>query len=91
MYIPIDDEESESEKQMSAAQRKVRKERDYRLARQKVHDSIDGWAKMFRGEKGKEYFEVGRVVRKKDWLEKRAVPELCERAKNLRKKRRPGQ
>ncbi|KAI9709113.1 MAG: hypothetical protein M1820_003559 [Bogoriella megaspora] len=54
-------------------------------AKQKVRDVIEGWGKMFRGEKGKkEYFEVGKVKREPGWLERLPKRELCERAAKVR-------
>lgn len=85
MYIPLED--AECDKKLSAAEKKIRRERDVRVARKKVQETVEGWAVMFRGEGGKKYFPVGEVVREKGWLEKLPARELCRRAQNLRKPR----
>lgn len=75
-------------KGVSKAEIKTRRERERRLARKKVHDTVEGWAKMFRGEGGKPYYKVGEVKREEGWLEKLPKRELCQRARNLRPKRK---
>ncbi|KAI7498080.1 hypothetical protein KC367_g5375 [Hortaea werneckii] len=65
---------------------KSQREQALRQARKQVHATIEGWGKMFRGETGKEYFEVGKVVREEGWLD--AVPrrEICAQAERGRPK-----
>jgi len=99
-YMPVDAEEVVSldengkvrktggKKDLTKAQEKVRHEREMRLAKKKVQDTIEGWSRMFKGEAGKDYFKVGEVVREEGWMEKLPVRDLCERAKNTRPKRR---
>ncbi|TKX19330.1 hypothetical protein C1H76_8516 [Elsinoe australis] len=87
MYIPLEDENEE----VSKGELKKRRERDVRVAKEKVRQGIEGWARVFKGETGKNYFEVGKVKREEGWLEKMPVRELCEKAKGQRKKRKPGQ
>ncbi|GAB7343865.1 hypothetical protein MBLNU457_1830t2 [Dothideomycetes sp. NU457] len=99
-YMPVDAEEVESydengryrktggKKDLTPAQEKVRRELETRKAKKKVQDTIEGWAFMFSGKAGKDYFEVGQVVRPEGWLEKLPVRELCQRAQNTRPKRR---
>ncbi|KAI5196903.1 cytochrome b5 [Aureobasidium subglaciale] len=82
-YIPVDDDVG-----VSKAELKKRRERDTRLAKKRVHDTIDGWSRMFRGEAGKDYFEVGKVKREEGWLEKLPRRKLCEQAQNQRPKRK---
>ncbi|PNS18260.1 Membrane steroid-binding protein 1 [Sphaceloma murrayae] len=89
MYIPLDDEEAD--KALSKGELKTRRERETRLAKEKVRQGIEGWAKVFRGDTGKNYFVVGKVKREEGWLEKMPQRELCEKAKGQRKKRKPGQ
>lgn len=84
MYVPLEDD---SDKALSSSEKKVRRERDVRVARKRVEETVEGWAVMFRGEGGKKYFPVGEVVRPKGWLEKLPKRELCRRAQNLRKPR----
>lgn len=45
---------------------------------------------MFRGEGGKEYFEVGKVLRKEGWLEKEPKKKLCAQALKGRPKPKAG-
>ncbi|KAF2461802.1 hypothetical protein BDY21DRAFT_277101 [Lineolata rhizophorae] len=70
------------------AELRERAEREWEEARSKVHDAIEGWAKTYRGETGKEYFEVGWIKREKGWLERLEPRGLCEGAKNMRPKRK---
>jgi predicted heme/steroid binding protein len=98
MYIPMDvpDDEltdeirkkkAEWKKGMTKAKEKTLREREYRQARKKVRDGLEHWAEMFRGEKGKNYFEVGKVKREKGWLKKLPRRELCDAAKKARPRR----
>lgn len=66
---------------------KTRREREYRLARKQVHNTIAGWAQVFSGAKGKPYFKVGEIIREPGWLEKLPRRELCEAAAKQRPKR----
>ncbi|KEQ85132.1 cytochrome b5, partial [Aureobasidium pullulans EXF-150] len=95
-YIPIDDDVDENgelkrvggRKGVTKAELKKRKERETRLARKRVHDTIEGWSRMFKGEAGKNYFEVGKVKREEGWLERLPRRELCEQAQKQRPKRK---
>ncbi|KAK3725355.1 hypothetical protein LTR37_000325 [Vermiconidia calcicola] len=86
-YVPIDiprfDEEGGTK---VLPEQKKRREVELRKARRKVRDTVEGWQGMFRGEGGKDYFEVGRVVREEGWLEKSPKKGLCERAEKGRPK-----
>ncbi|KAK3112412.1 hypothetical protein LTR53_011335 [Teratosphaeriaceae sp. CCFEE 6253] len=53
---------------------------EVRRAKKQVVDTIEGWAKMFRGDGGKQYFEVGKVVREDGWLEREPKRALCAQA-----------
>lgn len=90
-YVPLDEPEpegeGEGEKKLSKGEIKTRREREMRLARKKVNDTIEGWARMFRGEGGKPYFLVGEVRRGEGWLERLPRRELCEGAQKQRPKR----
>lgn len=99
-YVPVDpDEDAEDvaadgelrrkggKKGISKAELKIRNEREYRLARKRVQETIEGWAKMFRGEGGKNYFHVGEVKRTPGWIDALPKRELCERAQKQRPKR----
>ncbi|THW33240.1 cytochrome b5 [Aureobasidium pullulans] len=95
-YVPVDDDVDENgelkrvggRKGVTKAELKKRKERETRLARKRVHDTIEGWSRMFKGEAGKNYFEVGKVKREEGWLEKLPKRELCEQAQKQRPKRK---
>ncbi|KAI7230162.1 hypothetical protein KC330_g7089 [Hortaea werneckii] len=65
---------------------KSQREQALRQARKQVQATIDGWGKMFRGETGKGYFEVGKVVREEGWLEKLPRREICAQAERGRPK-----
>lgn len=88
MFIPIDDPEEDAK--LSSGEKKTRRERDIRLAKAQVKEGIEGWAKLFSGSTGRDYFKVGEVVREKDWLEKTPMRELCAAGKQKRKKRKAG-
>ncbi|KAG8629763.1 hypothetical protein KVT40_001382 [Elsinoe batatas] len=86
MYVPLDDEEADQK--LSKGELKTRRERETRVAREKVRQGLEGWAKVFRGDTGKKYFKVGEVKREEGWLERLPKRELCEKAKGQRKKRK---
>lgn len=65
---------------------KSHREQELRKARKQVQATIEGWQKMFRGEGGKDYFEVGEVLREDGWLEKLPKRELCAQAQKARPK-----
>ena len=70
------------------AAQKVHREQELRKARKKVKETIDGWAKLFSGETGKDYFEVGKVEREEGWLERLPKRQLCAQAERGRPKPR---
>jgi hypothetical protein len=83
MFVPMDDDE-EGDKALSSRQKKLRREREWREAREKVVGQVRHWDEFFRGHK--KYFEIGRVVgRDGEGPEKR---QLCEAAKKKRPSRR---
>ena len=92
MYIPVDNdmpvEEEAREKEVPKAELKVRRQQDAREARKRVKAVIEGWSKVFAGETGKEYLEVGKVKREEGWLEKMPKRQLCEKASMERPKMR---
>ncbi|CAD0111934.1 unnamed protein product [Aureobasidium uvarum] len=81
-YVPVDDDTP------SRAEFKKRRERDTRLAKKRVHDTIEGWSRMFKGQAGKNYFEVGKVKREEGWLERLPKRQLCEQAQKQRPQRK---
>lgn len=83
MFIPVEDVPDED---ITNAQKKIRRERERRLARQQVEKTIARWEGFFRNHR--KYFQVGRVVGDdgvgdESWG-KRA---LCEAAQSQRPKR----
>ncbi|KAJ5162044.1 hypothetical protein N7492_007436 [Penicillium capsulatum] len=81
MFLPVED----VQEGLSAAQVKVRREREMRLARTQIHKTVARWEGFFRNHK--RYFQVGRVVDGES-----ADPEwgrrgLCEGAQSQRPKR----
>ena len=74
-------------KRITKAELKIRRERDYRMARKKVQEGIEGWARVFSGETGRPYFWVGTIKRAEGWLEKLPRRELCKPAMEGRPKR----
>ncbi len=73
-------------------ERKVRRERERRVARKQVEDVVRGWEGLFDGGKGGRYFRVGRVERGMGsgwggWGERK---ELCAKAREGRPVRRAG-
>ncbi|KAK7613572.1 hypothetical protein BKA81DRAFT_97437 [Phyllosticta paracitricarpa] len=93
MYMPVDEEENASSStsasttptpSLTPAQRKIQRQADLRVARKRVAETVNGWARVFAGETGKEYVAVGRVVRPEGWLDDVPVPELCEKARKQR-------
>lgn len=64
------------------------RESEWRVARQMVVDTVEGWERLFDGGKGGAYFRVGKVVREEGWEERLGpVRELCEKARRGRVKR----
>jgi predicted heme/steroid binding protein len=58
------------------------KEQAYRMemleqARRQVAGTVQGWAELFEGRSGKDYFEVGKIQRDEDWAEKEPLKKLC--------------
>lgn len=86
-YVSIDvpDFDEQGGVKVSGGQ-KSHREQELRKARQQVRQTIDGWAQMFSGASGKDYFEVGKVKRPEGWLEKLPKRKLCERAQKGRPK-----
>ncbi|KAI4218342.1 MAG: hypothetical protein LQ349_008753 [Xanthoria aureola] len=87
MFVPVDDDEDEV---VSSKVRKVRRERDLRVARRKVEEAVEGWRRLFDGGKGGRYFWVGRVVGGEE-EEMGEVRALCRAAREGRPKRGKGE
>ncbi len=78
---------------MSKTEKKLRRERELRLARKQVEQTVEGWRKMFDGGKGGKYFKRGEVDRGEGsgWQGWGEVRELCEKAKKGRPGRTAGE
>lgn len=89
MFMSVDgDEEEKKETKEEKREGKLRLERERRVARKKVRDTVRGWEKMFDGGKDGKYFWVGRVKREEGWEERLGpVRELCKKARDGRPKR----
>ena len=86
-YVPIDVppfDELDGVK-VQAAQ-KIYREQELRKARKQMEQTLEGWGKMFRGDGGKDYFEIGEVVREGGWLERLPRRKLCAQAERGRPK-----
>lgn len=69
---------------------KSAREQALRKARKQVKGTIEGWASMFRGDGGKEYFAVGTVMREEGWEAKLPRRTLCEAGRKARPKPKEG-
>lgn len=92
MFMSVDEDESSGrETKDEKKERKLRLERERRVARKKVRDAVAGWEKMFDGGKDGKYFWVGSVKREEGWEEKLGpVRELCKKVREGRPKRGEG-
>ncbi|EEQ89627.1 heme/steroid binding domain-containing protein [Blastomyces dermatitidis ER-3] len=82
MYIPVEDDDGgAAERAMSAAAKKVRREREWREARESVRKQVEHWREFFANHE--KYFEVGRVVGV-EGLMGGPERELCEAARKSR-------
>jgi predicted heme/steroid binding protein len=97
IFVPVDEEEEggggggagmKEETREEKRERKLRREREWRIARASVRDVVRGWERMFDGGKGGKYFWVGRIKREEGWEEREGpVRELCQKAREQRPKR----
>ncbi|RMY91446.1 hypothetical protein D0861_03046 [Hortaea werneckii] len=81
-----DEGKKKQKKKRISPELKSQREQALRQARKQVHATIEGWGKMFRGETGKGYFEVGKVVREEGWLDRLPRREICAQAERGRPK-----
>lgn len=87
MYIPIEDaDDSHRERTLTAAEKKLRHEREVQEAREKVAAHVNHWVNFYSSHE--KYFAVGKVIPERDGQEE--SPEerkLCEGAQKNRPKR----
>ncbi|KAJ5099987.1 hypothetical protein N7532_006988 [Penicillium argentinense] len=82
MFLPVEDVEDEG---ITSAQKKIRREKEVRVAKQQVHKTVARWESFFRNHK--RYFQVGRVIDDGDGNERKGKRPLCEGAQGQRPKR----
>lgn len=70
---------------LTSAERKIRREREVRLAREKIEKTVARWEGFFRNHK--KYFQVGRVVDDEAVDPRKGKRLLCEGAQAQRPKR----
>jgi predicted heme/steroid binding protein len=87
-FVPVDVPRYEemADQWMEEEQRVYRREM-LEKGKEGVDDTIRHWAKMFRGETGKDYFEVGHVKRNRQLMLQQPVPTLCQPAEKKRPKK----
>ena len=89
MFVAVDEEGGDGGGGKGGREVKLRRERETRVARKQVRETVEGWRRLFDGGKGGRYFRVGRVVYPEGWSwgeEKK----LCEKAERGRPKRGDG-
>ncbi|KAF9695573.1 hypothetical protein EKO04_006367 [Ascochyta lentis] len=95
MFLPVDPEtkpdatpevleKAAARKPLSKGEVKNRHAQELRQARAKMVQGLESWHALFRGDKGKPYFEAGKVSRPAGW--EKYLPErpLCEQAEKSR-------
>ncbi|CEO59483.1 hypothetical protein PMG11_04158 [Penicillium brasilianum] len=82
LFVPVEDVEDEG---ITRAQKKIRREREVRLARTAVEKTVDRWEGFFRNHK--KYFQVGRVLDDGVVDLEKGKRVLCESAQKQRPKR----
>lgn len=89
MFMPVEEEGGLKFTKEDKRERKLRREREKRVARKKVEEAVRGWEKMFDGGKDGKYFRVGKVNRGPDsgWEGWGEVKELCQKAREGRPRR----
>ena len=93
MFVPSDSDLATGSVDLTREEkrdRKLRREREVRLAKKQVQDTVNGWKKMFDGGKDGKYFRVGRVNRGpgSGWEGGGERRELCAKAREGRPRRR---
>lgn len=89
MFMPVEEEGGVGFTKEERRERKLRRERERRVARRKVEETVKGWEKMFDGGKDGKYFRVGAVNRGpgSGWEGWGEVKELCQKAREGRPRR----
>lgn len=88
MYIPVEDNtEDQEEIKMTSGQKKIRREKERREARESVKRQVAHWENFFGNHR--KYFEVGKIVGGSEVKEADGSKkiELCESARKNRPKR----
>lgn len=90
MFMPVEEEEGGGGvTKEGGRERKLRREREKRVARRKVEETVRGWERMFDGGKDGKYFRVGKVERGagSGWEGWGELKELCHKAREGRPRR----
>ncbi|CAD6586958.1 MAG: hypothetical protein ASARMPRED_002894 [Alectoria sarmentosa] len=89
MFMPVDEEVGGELTREERREKKLHRERDKRVARKKVEETVRGWERMFDGGKDGKYFKVGKVNRRpgSGWEGWGEVKELCAKAREGRPRR----
>lgn len=89
MFMPVEEEVGGESTKEERRERKLLREREKRVARKKVEETVRGWEKMFDGGKDGKYFRVGKVNRGpgSGWEGWGEVKELCQKAREGRPRR----
>ena len=89
MFLPVEEGGEEDGDGGVGRERKLRREREGRVARKKVEEVVEGWRGLFDGGKGGRYFWRGRVQRGEGsgWGGWGEVKGLCEEAMRGRGRR----
>ncbi len=89
MFMPVEEEAGGDLTKEEKRERKLRRERERRIARKKVEEAVRGWERMFDGGKDGKYFQVGKVDRGpgSGWEGWGEVKELCQKAREGRPRR----
>lgn len=83
LYLPLDDEEIDS--QYSSGELKILKQKERKKALDMVDENFRKWTEFF--DHNKKYNKVGEVVREEGWNKKSDPHPLCKNAAAMRKKR----
>lgn len=89
MFMPFEEEGGGVPTKEERRKRKLQREREKRVARKKVEETVRGWERMFEGGKDGKYFRVGKVNRGpgSGWEGWGEVKQLCQKAREGRPRR----
>ena len=93
MFMPVEEEAGGEPPKGERRERKLKREREKRVASKRVEETVRGWERLFDGGKDGKYFRVGKVDRGPDsgWEGWGDVKELCQKAREGRPRRTAGE